>query len=78
MAGQPKTHIHSIHVSHATGVDDSGKLAKVKKLTFHVGDHGPFEQTFQPPNDTTQHMISHMTAQQTEVQQLHAATENSV
>jgi hypothetical protein len=78
MAGQPKTHIHSIHVSQTVGADGNGALTKVKKLTFHVGDHGPFDHTFQPPDDTAQHMISHMQAQQTEVQQLHAATETSL
>jgi hypothetical protein len=77
MAGHPKTNIHSIHVHQTVGADADNKLVKVKKLTFHVGDHGPFEQTFTPPNDTTQHMVSHMQAQQTEVQQLHAQTETS-
>lgn len=30
----------------------SGKAVRVTHLTFYVGDHGPFEHDFIPPNNT--------------------------
>jgi hypothetical protein len=71
VAETPESNVHSIHVSHTVAPDDTGNLAPVKKLTYHVGRHGPFTHTYHADTGTTDKMKSDIGAQVAEIQALH-------
>lgn len=65
------SNVHSIHVSHTVAPDSTGNLVPAKKLTYHVGRHGPFTHTYHGDTGTTDKMKSDIGAQVAEIQSLH-------
>jgi hypothetical protein len=71
---QPSLKVHSLNVQHSVAPDGKGGMAVVKKLTYHVGDHGPFFHQYEGDTGTTAKMKSDIGAQVSELQELHTVT----
>ena len=50
--------------------DGKGGFTNVKRVTFSVGDHGPFTKDYAPPNDTAANIKADISAQVAELQSI--------
>jgi hypothetical protein len=67
----PDLAVHSINVQHTVAPDHTSTLAKAKRLTYHIGKHGPFEHVYHGDTGTVTQMKSDIGAQVAELQSLH-------
>lgn len=61
--------VHDIKVSHVQAVDNKGGIGTVKRVTFGIGDHGPFTHDF-AESDNAATIKAYITAQQQELQSI--------
>ena len=52
MADQNGLDVHDISMSHAPVFDRNGRMSNNTVVTYHVGDHGPFNLTYAPGEAT--------------------------
>jgi hypothetical protein len=67
MSNQFDLSLHDIRLADSTTFGVGGKVIPQKRLTFFVGDHGPFNIVYAPAQATTARIKSDIDAQ---VQQL--------
>jgi hypothetical protein len=70
MSQQTMFNVHDINVQHITAPDGKGGFTNVKRVTFSVGDHGPFTKDYAPPNDTAANIKADISAQVAELQSI--------
>jgi hypothetical protein len=70
----PSFAVNKINVSHQATPDGKGGFVNQKRLTYYVGEHGPFTHTYTPPDGDANKMKSDIQAQVQELQSLHEVT----
>jgi hypothetical protein len=70
MPNQYDLTVHDILLADTANFDRSGKIQRQKRLTFWVGDHGPFTQTYDADKATTARIKSDIDAQVMQVKEL--------
>lgn len=73
---EPNLAVHDISVLTIPSVDNKGKLVNTKRVTFQVGDHGPFHFEDVEAVLTTDEIKKRIAAQVDEVRQLEALQGN--
>jgi hypothetical protein len=71
---QPDFTIKNLNVSHGPVLDSKGAQVIGKKVTFSVGEHGPFYLNYPDVNTPTTTIKSDIQAQVAELQSLHQLT----
>jgi hypothetical protein len=71
---QPDLKVHTINVTHQVAPDGKGGMATVKRLSYMVGDHGPFHHQYTPPDGDANKMKSDIQAQVAELADLHSVS----
>lgn len=59
--------VHDIKLEDTTNFGRAGQVVQQRRLTFYVGDHGPFVKVYAPAEATTERLQSDI---DTQVQQL--------
>jgi hypothetical protein len=62
--------VHDINVAHQTAPDGRGGFTTVKRVSYYVGNHGPFEKTYTPPAGTAADIKADISAQVAELQDI--------
>jgi hypothetical protein len=68
--------VHDILLQDITTFSRTGTVQLQKRLTFYVGDHGPFTLTYAAPEATTARIKSDIDAQVLQIRELSAHTPN--
>lgn len=62
--------VHDIKLEDTTNFGRAGQVVQQKRLTFYVGEHGPFVKVYAPAEATTERLKSDIDTQVSQLREL--------